>query len=309
MSASSFDLNRRGVLGGLGAAGLTTLAPRFALAQGRAETLLVVQELGPNSLDMQGIGSNQTVNGLSWNCYDRLLTYASKTLADGTPSYDRATLAPELAESWEVAADGMSCTFKLRKNAKFHDGTPVTAKDVKWSFDRAVKVGGFPTFQMSAGSLEKPEQFVVVDDHTFRIDYVRKDKMLLFNVAVVVPFIINSQLAQKNATAEDPWALAWLRNNEAGGGAYRIESWKPGTETIFARFDDWKSGPLPKLKRIIARDIPSAGTRRAMLERGDADLSTGFPPKDFDQMIKDQRVRHSAYRLNVSDRAPKPQKS
>ena len=293
MSASSFELNRRSVLGGLGLAGMTAVAPRFASAQGRAETLLVVQELGPNSLDMQGVGSNQTVNGLSWNCYDRLLTYASKTLPDGTLSYDREKLAPELAESWEVAADGMSCTFKLRKDAKFHDGTPVTAKDVKWSFDRAVKVGGFPTFQMSAGSLEKPEQFVVVDDHTFRIDYVRKDKMLLFNVAVVVPFIINSELAKKNATAEDPWALAWLRTNEAGGGAYRIESWKPGSETVLARFDDWKSGPLPKLKRIIARDVPSAGTRRAMLERGDADISSGFAPRDFEQIIKEGKVKVS----------------
>src|SRR3954464_5588725 len=119
MSASSFDLNRRGVLGGLGAAGLTTLAPRFALAQGRAEGLAVVQELGPNSLDMHGVGSNQTVNGLSWNCYDRLLSYAVKTLPDGTPSYDRAKLAPELAESWQEASDGMSCTFVLRKDATF----------------------------------------------------------------------------------------------------------------------------------------------------------------------------------------------
>src|SRR3954452_6342663 len=124
MSASSFDLNRRGVLGGLGAAGLTTLAPRFALAQGRAETLLVVQELGPNSLDMQGVGSNQTVNGFAWNCYDRLMTYAPKTLPDGTVSYDRKALAPELAESWQIASDGMSCTFNLRKDATFHDGTP-----------------------------------------------------------------------------------------------------------------------------------------------------------------------------------------
>src|SRR5262247_3030981 len=48
-------------------------------------------------------------------------------------------------------------------------GTPITAKDVKWSFDRAVTVGGFPTFQMKAGSLEKPEQFVAVDDNTFRV--------------------------------------------------------------------------------------------------------------------------------------------
>jgi peptide/nickel transport system substrate-binding protein len=294
MSHSSFFLNRRHFLQTT-LAGATAAAFRGsdADAQGRSETLLVVQELGPNSLDMQGVGSNQTVNGLSWNCYDRLLTHTSKTLPDGTLSYDREKLAPELAESWEVAADEMSCTFKLRKDARFHDGTPVTAKDVKWSFDRAVKVGGFPTFQMSAGSLEKPEQFIAVDDHTFRIDYVRKDKLLLFNVAVVVPFIINSELAKKNATPEDPWALTWLKNNEAGGGAYKLDSWKPGTETILMRFDDWKSGPLPKIKRIIMRDIPSAGTRRATLERGDADLSSGFAPRDFDQVIREGKVKVS----------------
>jgi peptide/nickel transport system substrate-binding protein len=289
------DIDRRrflqtGVAAGL-ATGFCGIDP--VLAQSRAETLLVVQELGPNSLDMQGVGSNQTVNGLSWNCYDRLLSYASKTLPDGTLSYDRAVLAPELAEKWEIAADGMSCTFYLCKDATFHDGTPVTAKDVKWSFDRAVKVGGFPTFQMSAGSLEKPEQFVVVDDHTFRIDYIRKDKMLLFNVAVVVPFVINSELAKKNATESDPWAMQWLKVNEAGGGAYKIESWKAGSETIFARFDNWKSGPLPTIKRVIARDVPSPGTRRAMLERGDADFSTGFPPRDFEQLIKEGKLKVS----------------
>ena len=286
------DLDRRAFLQATLAAGAATcVGPSLVVAQGRGDVLLLVQELGPNSLDMHGVGSNQTVNGLAWNCYDRLMTYAPKTLAAGTVSYDRQALAPELAESWQVAADGMSCTFKLRKDATFHDGTPVTADDVKWSFDRAVSVGGFPTFQMSAGSLEKPEQFVAVDDQTFRVDFVRKDKMLMFNLAVVVPFVINSVLAKKNATAADPWSMAWLRNNEAGGGAYRVESWRPGSETILARFDNWKCGPLPKIRRVIARDVPSPGTRRAMLERGDADISTGFPPKDFDQMIKEGKVK------------------
>ena len=65
----------------------------------------------------------------------------------------------------------------------------------------------------------------------------------------------------------------------------------PARETILARFDNWKSGPLPKVRRVIARDVPSAGTRRAMLERGDADISTGFPPKDFDQMIKEGKLK------------------
>jgi peptide/nickel transport system substrate-binding protein len=290
VSFNPFDIDRRGFLKSSAILGAGILGSRPVFAQARNEGLTVVQELGPNSLDMHGVGSNQTVNGLSWNCYDRLLSYAVKTLPDGTPSYDRAKLAPELAESWQEASDGMSCTFKVRKDAVFHDGKPVTAQDVKWSFDRAVSVGGFPTFQMSAGSLEKRDQFVALDDHTFRIDYIRKDKMLLLNVAVVVPFVINAELAKKNATEQDPWAMSWLRSNGAGGGAYRIEAWRPGTETVYARFDGWKSGPLPKLRKIIVRDIPSAGTRRAMLERADADFSTGFPPKDFDQIIKEGKL-------------------
>ena len=167
----------------------------------------------------------------------------------------------------------------------------MTAKDVKWSFDRAVTVGGFPTFQMKAGSLEKPEQFVVVDDATFRVNFLRKDRLTLPDIAVPVPVIINSELAKKHATASDPWAMEWLKNNDAGGGAFKLESWKPGQESVFVRFDDWKSGPLPKLKKVIVREVPSAGNRRALLERGDADISFDLPPKDFDEMAKAGKLK------------------
>ncbi|HYS19284.1 MAG TPA: ABC transporter substrate-binding protein, partial [Candidatus Binatia bacterium] len=261
-----------------------------AAAQGRAETLLVVTELGPNSMDIHGVGANRPSYQASWNLYDRLLTYGVKTLPDGSRMYDYSVLKPELAESWQVAADGASVTFKLRRDAKFHDGAPVTARDVKWSFDRAVTVGGFPTFQMKAGSLENPDQFEVVDDYTFRVKFVRKDKLTMPDVAVPVPVVINSTLAKKSATASDPWAMEWLKNNDAGGGAYKLESWKPGQETIYVRFDDWKSGPLPKIKRVLVREVPSAGNRRALLERGDADISFDLPPKDFAEMGKAGKV-------------------
>ncbi len=100
----------------------------------------------------------------SWNCYDRLISHEMKNGPGGVPYYDRDKFKPELAEDMNVG--DMSATFKLRKDATFRTAPPVTAKDVKWSLDRAVTVGGFPTFQMKAGSLEKPEQFVAVDDHT-----------------------------------------------------------------------------------------------------------------------------------------------
>jgi len=264
----------------------TTAAANPTSAQGRNETLIVVVESGPNSMDIHGVGANRPAYQASWNLYDRLLTYGVKTLPDGSKMYDYNVLRPELAERWTVAPDGMSVTFKLRHDAKFHDGTPVTARDVKWSFDRAVTVGGFPTFQMKAGSLEKPEQFEAIDDYTFRVTFVRKDKLTLPDLAVPVPVVINAELAKKHATAGDPWAMEWIKTNDAGSGAYKLESWKPGQETVYVRFDEWKSGPLPKLKRVIVREVPSAGNRRALLERGDADISFDLPPKDFAEIAK-----------------------
>src|SRR4030095_10890677 len=145
-----------------------------------------------------------------------------------------------------------------------------------WSFDRAVTVGGFPTFQMKAGSLEKPEQFEAVDEHTFRIKFLRRDKLAMPDLAVPVPVIINSKLAKEHATPKDPWALEWLKNNAAAGGAYKIESWKPGPEMVFVRNDAWKSGPLPQLKRVIMREVPSPSAQLALLKRGDADIAFGL---------------------------------
>jgi peptide/nickel transport system substrate-binding protein len=273
----------------------TIIATGGAAAQGRNETLIVIVESGPNTMDIHGVGANRPAYQASWNLYDRLMTYGVKTLADGSKMYDYNVLKPELAESWTVAPDGMSVTFKLRRDARFHDGTPVTAKDVKWSFDRAVTVGGFPTFQMKAGSLEKPEQFETVDDSTFRVNLLRKDKLTMPDLAVPVPVVINAELAKKHATANDPWAMEWLKNNDAGSGAYRLESWKPGQETIYIRFDDWKSGPLPKLKRVIVREVPSAGNRRALLERGDADISFDLPPKDFAELAKAGKLQVTSH--------------
>jgi len=259
--------------------------PLAAQAQSRpADVLVVANEFGPNSLDIHTVGANRPAYGVSWICYDRLMTYGRKTLPDGRVVYDRDKLEPELAESWQMAADGMSVTFKLRANARFHDGTPVTAKDVKWSFDRAVSVGGFPTFQMAAGSLSKPEQFEVVDDLTFRVKFLQKDKLSMPDLAVPVPSIFNSELVKKHVTAQDPWGLNWTRNNTAGGGAYRVESWKPGQEIIYVRNDSWVSGPMPKLRRIVQRDVPNAGNRRALLVKGDIDITYDLPPKDFSEL-------------------------
>ncbi len=267
------------------AAGAMVPAPAIwsaAKADARSETLLIVSEGGPNNLDIHGIGTNVPGYEVSWNCYDRLISHEMKSGPGGVPYYDRDKFKPELAEDMNVG--DMSVTFKLKKNAKFHDGAPVTAKDVKWSLDRAVSVGGFPTFQMSAGSLTKPEQFVVVDDNTVRVDFAKKDRLTIPDLAVIVPCVVNSELVKKNATEKDPWGLEYTKQQTAGSGAYKVTKWTAGTEVVMERNDDWVGGPMPKIKRVIWRMVPLAGNRRALLERGDADISYELPNKDFQEL-------------------------
>ena len=275
-------------------AGIAASTPVFswhALAQAQADRLLIVSELTANSLDTHTVGANRAAYGVVWMTYDRLITFGTKTLQNGVKSYDYFNLKPQLATSWEFAPDNSSVTFKLRRDASFHDGTPVKSQDVKWSFDRFVKVGGFPQRQMEQGSLTSIEQFEVVDDYTFRVKFLRADKLTMPSLAIVVPSVYNSELCKKNATASDPWALEWTKINCAGSGAFKVESFKSSEQIVLARFDGWKGGELPKLQRAMFRNVGAAGTRRALLERGDADVSPDLPPREIVDIIAAKKLK------------------
>lgn len=73
--------------------------------------------------------------------------------------------------------------------------------------------------------------------------------------------------------------MEWIKNNDAGGGASKLESWKPGQESVYVRFDNWKWGPLPKLKKVIVREVPSAGNRRALLGAAGGRARPGCGPR------------------------------
>lgn len=258
-----------------------------AWAQGRADTLVIALGTTVNSLDLHRVGTNRPSYQVTINLYDRLLTFDTKVNDEGAVVYDYNKLKGELAESWELAPDRQSVVFKLKRDAKFWDGSPVTAHDVKWSFDRAVSLGGFPATQMKAGGLEKPDQFEVVDDQTFRVKFLRPSKLTMPDLAVPVPFILSSKAGKARATEKDPWATEYFHRNPMGSGAYKLERWDPGQQIVYTRNDDWKGGPLPAYRRVIIREIPAQATRRALIERGDVQVSFEIPAKDAKE-IKDK---------------------
>lgn len=262
-----------------GASVLPFLRTMPASAQG-SETLVVVTGQTINSLDLHRTGTNRASYQVAVNCYDRLVSFGTKEAPGGGLSYDYETIEPELAESWTVSDDGLIVTFKLKPDAVFWDGTKVTAADVKWSFDRAVSVGGFPSVQMKAGGLVRPDQFEAVDAETFVIKLDRPSKLSIPDLAVPVPFVINSAVARANATTDDPWAMEYLHMNPAGSGAFKVARWSPGEQLVYDRNDDWVGGPLPAVKRVVVREVPSPSTRRALIERGDVQMSFDIPDKD-----------------------------
>lgn len=302
------DLSRRSFLKTSGATiGASMLPFLKALPASAATGDVIVAVMGQtiNSLDLHRPGTNRPSYQVAVNVYDRLVSFGTKTTPDGGLSYDSTVIVPEAAESWSVSDDGKALIFKLKPGGKFHDGSPITAADVKWSFDRAVSLGGFPAVQMKAGSLESPDQFEAVDDLTFKINLIRPSKLTLPDLAVPVPMIINSKLALAHATEEDPWATEYLHKTPAGSGAFKVARWDPGEQLVYERNDDYTSGPVPAIKRAIVREVPSAATRRALLERGDVNLSFNMPNKDAKELsgaegvtIRTTPIENAIYCLN-----------
>jgi peptide/nickel transport system substrate-binding protein len=263
---------------------LLTAEPGWA--QSRAETLRYVTGAAVNTLDPNVPGSTRESFAVSLSTYDRLVSFGRKQL-NGKWVFDLDKINGELAESFDVSPDGLKITLHLRKDAKFQDGTPVTAEDVKWSLDRAVTAPVLGKAQLLTGSLTSADQFKVIDPLTFEVTLPKPDKLALPNLATVYPIIINSKVAKANATAEDPWAIAWLKEHTAGSGAYVIESFKPGEQVIMKRNEAWNRGTPEKaafFKRVIIQSVPEPATRANLVERGDADITVDLQASDIQSL-------------------------
>ncbi|WNV08759.1 ABC transporter substrate-binding protein [Tardiphaga sp. 709] len=253
-----------------------------ANAQTRAETLRYVTGAAVNTLDPNIPGSTREAFAVSLSTYDRLVSFGRKQL-NGKWVFDLDTIRGELAESYTVSPDGLKITFKLRSDAKFQDGSPVTAEDVKWSLDRAVTAKILGKAQLLTGSLTDASQFKVIDPTTFEVTLPQPDKLALPNLATVYPIIINSKVAKAHATEEDPWAQAWLKENTAGSGAYIVETFKPGEQVILKRNDAWNRAAGDKqafFKRLIIQSVPEPATRANLVEKGDADIVIDLQASD-----------------------------
>ncbi len=280
-------LSRRHAIGA--AAGLATL-PRWAAAQSRAETLRYVTGNTINTLDPTAYGTTRESFGLAMNVYDRLFRFGRKRYGANW-IFDSSTIEGELAQGYQYSPDHLTITITLRPDATWHDGSPVTADDVKWSLDRAVAAKSLAPPQLSTGSLTSTDQFRITGDHTLEVSLPKPDRLALANLCVPYAIMVNSKLAKQHATAADPWAQEWLKANTAASGAYIVESSTPGQNVILKRNEAWKGGAQPGFPRVIIQTVPEPATRANLIERGDADLAIDLADNDILAMQKMPKVK------------------
>jgi peptide/nickel transport system substrate-binding protein len=170
-------------------------------------------------------------------------------------------LAPSLAESWTVSPDNLTYEFVLRKGVKFHNGDPLTAEDVKFSFERYKGAGAGP-FKARTASVD------VIDPHRIRFRFKQPwpDFMTFYGTpATGAGWVVPKKYVEK--VGDDGFKRAPI-----GAGPYKFVSFNPGIELVLEAFDGyWRKAP--NVKRLVFKAVPEEETRLVMLKRGEVDIA------------------------------------
>jgi peptide/nickel transport system substrate-binding protein len=218
------------------------------------------------------------------NVYDRLVTY---------PPDDVAKLQGHVAESWEIADDGKTYTFKIRDGITFHSGNPLTAEDAAWSLQRVVKLNQTPGFILSQFGFT-PENvddaIKVADERTFTVelDQPYAPTFFLYCLTATVGSVVDKQLVMEHEKDGD-MGHEWLRTNSAGSGPFKLRSWKPNESLIIEGFADYWGG-APGFARVITRHIAEPATQMLLLEKGDIDIARNLEADQMEAMRRKPEV-------------------
>jgi len=173
-------------------------------------------------------------------------------------------ITPSLAESWTQSKDGLSYDFKIRKNAKFHNGDPVTADDVKFTFER---------YKGASAKLLKDkvkEVQIVAPDHVrFVLKEQWPDFMAFYGTSATgAAWIVPKKYIEK--VGEEGFKKA-----PVGAGPFKVVSVSPGNELRLDAFDGyWRK--KPGVKHLVMRSIPDESTRAVAVKTGEVDLAYLF---------------------------------
>ena len=249
-SAAAKDVSRRDLLA-LAALGLVAGAPGVARAAGPAGQLTWALHVSvpPTWLDPADTLAIISPFMVLYALHDALVN----------PMPDRL-YAPSLAESWSTSEDSLAYEFVLRPGAKFHNGEPVTAEDVKFSFER-YRGAANALMKERVAAIEAPDPMHV----RFKMNKPWPDFLTFYATASGAAWIVPKKYVEKVGDAG-------FRDQPIGAGPYKFVSFNPGVELVLEAFEGyWRK--TPAVKRIVMKVIPDDSTRLAALKRGEVDIA------------------------------------
>jgi peptide/nickel transport system substrate-binding protein len=235
------------------------LAVGPALAKDK-DSLVVVQEAEPVGLDIMQ-SSIQTTMSVGYNIHDTILK----------PQED-ATVRPGMVEKWEKV-DDLTWKFTLVKGATFHNGEPINAAAVKFSFDRLMSDA---LKSPHKGKLTSFKGVDVLDDRTFTMSTSQPYAPGLYMLAQYL-FVVPPEYVKKVGDSE-------YNLNPVGSGPYKLDKWVKGQEILLTAYDKYY-GPKPAYKKLVFKGVPEEASRIASLMTGEADVISGVPVQQRQKIV------------------------
>ena len=227
------------------------------------DSIVVEISEDPSTL-FAGLAANTIVSFVSGQIFDTLV------VAD-----EEGNISPGLAESWEFTEDNKDIIFKLRDGVTFHNGAPLTAEDVVFSFNLTIE-SGYADLVTSA--MDKAE---VIDDEHVVIRYKQPYSNALYNMSTEY-----MQVLCKEAYEADPAGFA---RNPVGTGAYKFVEWANGDHITLTRNDDWYGG-TPAIKDVTFRVYTDGSAAAIALQAGQIDLLTSPLTTDREILMNDENI-------------------
>jgi len=258
----------------------------FGMAQiaSAGGTLVVGRGTDANSLDPAEATSFEAIKCADWS-FDGLVRF------DGNSH----KIVPALAESWKVSEDGLVWTFNLRKGVKFHDGTPVNADAVVFSFERQRDKSNpywdkrFARWSAKFGAIKLTEK---VDDYTVNVHLKAPAPALLVNLTLYIGHIVSPTAVQKDKDG--------FRQNPVGTGYFKFVKWVKDDYIEYEANKDYWDGP-PKVDRLIVKIIPDNEVRLLALKKGEIHFAYGIPYPHFGEIDKSKDMKlYSTTTLGIS---------
>jgi len=227
----------------------------------KVNTLVIANAVKVDTLDPEANSVNESI-WLDQNLYSRLLQ----------PNSTGTGLLPDLASSWAIAANGLTYTFHLRPDAKFSNGTPVTASDVVFSIDRARAFAGGWGFLLTA-----VKTITAPDPHTVVITLSQPHAPLLADLAMYAYSVVPESLVKSQGAS--------FFQHPVGSGPFMVTSYSPDSEVDLAA-NPYFYGTKPKIKKVRILIVPDDNTRVLMLESKKVDVIENPPGNLVNQIDK-----------------------